>query len=100
MKVDFSKLQFLWIDKMPIDLWLDKLGNRITAYQLMGEKIYYWVKEIGTSRLWEKIYNGETVDITIEQLQALKDFLNLPQEQSGITNYAVRETLLFLNESK
>lgn len=99
-KVDFSKLQFLWLDKQPIDMGKNRQGEQVQPCQLLGEQLYFKTKEIPMAKLWEQIYNGETIEMKAILLTQLKDFVNLPPEQNGLTLFAQRETLKFLESIK
>lgn len=100
MKIDFSKLQFLGIDKKPFDLWKNRQGEQIQPCQLLGEAIYFKVKEIPMAKLGEQIFNGETVEIKALVLTDLKTFVNQEPEKNWLTLYAQREILRFLEDVK
>ena len=76
-KVDFSKIVVKDIDGKPYEV-ADKAGAKVPYdfAKALGNGLFYGGKDIRISELGHKIYHHEEVELTDEELKAIRELIN------------------------
>lgn len=100
MKINFSQLQqkAVWLNWSPADFWMDNRWHKYTAFEFLGEALYFNTKDMELAQLAPRIYWGDEVEMKLELFDSLKKWIDQPQQLNAISNFLQRITLEFLSD--
>jgi hypothetical protein len=85
MKFDFSKLKASMLDGTPVN-------NIVTG---LANNIYLFTKDLGLLAVAQEMYKGGVVEITVEQIQGIKQVLE--DERAGYVAFVKKAVIDFLD---